>query len=68
MKAKITPIVLVFTPPPVDPGDAPINIREIRRKTVAGFRDSRTMVLKPDVLAVMTWKREASIFSLRENP
>jgi len=68
IKAKITPTVLVLTPPPVDPGDAPINMREISKKTAAGFREPNSMVLKPAVRGAITWKREAKIFSLRENP
>ena len=54
IKAKITPNVLVFTPPPVEPGDAPMNMREISIKIAAGWREPKSMVLKPAVLGVIT--------------
>jgi hypothetical protein len=37
-KANITPIVLVLTPPPVEPGEAPMNMSKIKRKTEAELR------------------------------
>jgi len=45
--------VVVFMPPPVPPGDAPINIRKARKKMVAAFKPAVLMVLKPAVLAVI---------------
>ena len=53
-KANIMPIELVLTPPPVDPGEAPVNISIIKRKTAAKLREFRFMVLKPAVRGVMT--------------
>jgi len=52
MKAKMTPTVVVLTPPPVDPGDAPINMRTMRRSAEFAPKAARSMVLKPAVLAV----------------
>ena len=49
--------MLVLIPPPVDPGDAPINIRKIRRKTVGAAKVVISWVLKPAVRAVTTWNR-----------
>ena len=66
-KANITPVVLVLTPPPVEPGEAPINIRMIKRKTAAKLSEFRFMVLKPAVRGVITWKREENTFSFKEN-
>ncbi|GAG82506.1 unnamed protein product, partial [marine sediment metagenome] len=44
-------------PPPVPPGDAPINIKKARKKIVATFKLAVLMVLKPAVLAVIDWKK-----------
>jgi len=49
--------VVVFIPPPVPPGDAPINIRKARKKIVATFKPAILVVLKPAVLAVIDWKK-----------
>ena len=48
-KANITPIVLVLTPPPVEPGEAPINIRKIKRYAEAALSELKSIVLKPAV-------------------
>ena len=45
--------VVVFIPPPVPPGDAPINIKKARKKMVATFKLAVLIVLKPAVLAVI---------------
>lgn len=66
-KANITPVVLVLTPPPVEPGEAPINMRMIKRKAAAKLSEFRFKVLKPAVRGVITWKREESTFSFKEN-
>ena len=50
---KITPIVFVLTPPPVEPGEAPINIREIKRSREAKLNVFKFMVLNPAVRGVM---------------
>jgi len=41
------PIVVVFIPLPVEPGDAPINIKTAQNKTVAPVKFLRGIVLKP---------------------
>ena len=66
-KANITPVVLVLTPPPVEPGEAPINIRMIKRKAAAKLIEFRFKVLKPAVRGVITWKSEENTFSFKEN-
>ena len=48
----ISPIVVVFIPPPVDPGEAPINIRITNNSEVDLFRPKIEMVLNPAVLVV----------------
>ena len=49
VEAKSTAKVVVLTPPPVDVGDAPINIMPIMKNKVALFKDAKSMVLKPAV-------------------
>jgi hypothetical protein len=44
--------VVVLIPPPVDPGDAPINIRILIIKSVIGLREPVATVLNPAVLVV----------------
>ena len=58
-----TPIVHVFIPPPVEPGDAPINISSITNTSVATLKSPTGRVLKPAVLGVTEWKAAPSIFS-----
>ncbi len=55
--------VVVFMPPPVPPGDAPININTISTKSVIGEKSEILKVLKPAVLGVTAWKNEKMIFS-----
>ena len=52
ISAKVT----VLTPPPVDPGEAPINIRNIRNNFDLGAKLAMFIVLKPAVRAVTDWK------------
>ena len=47
---KIIPIVVVFIPPPVEPGEAPINMSIINKKVEASFKSTNDIVLKPAVL------------------
>jgi hypothetical protein len=54
--------LVVFTPPPVEPGEAPMNIRTIRNRTVAFVRSPISTVLKPQVLGVMDWNNETRTF------
>ena len=44
--------VVVFIPPPVEPGEAPININKTVNKTEAELYKPISIVLKPAVLAV----------------
>jgi hypothetical protein len=53
--------LVVFTPPPVEPGEAPMNIRTSMRRRVAFVREPISTVLKPAVLGVTDWKKEANI-------
>jgi hypothetical protein len=55
-------VLVVFMPPPVDPGDAPINMSIIVKRMVSLVRCPMSMVLNPAVLGVMDWNREISNF------
>ena len=55
--------LVVLTPPPVEPGEAPMNISASMRRIVALVRDPMSTVLKPAVLGVTDWKKEAKIFA-----
>jgi len=50
--ARIIPKVTVFIPPPVDPGEAPINIKIIIKKSVGVASLPMGKVLNPAVLGV----------------
>ncbi len=50
--------VQVFMPPPVEPGDAPINIRSVSTTTEGTERPPMGRVLNPAVLAVTDWNTE----------
>ena len=60
VEAKSTAKVVVLTPPPVDVGDAPINIMPIMKNKVAFFKDAKSMVLKPAVRKDTDWNKEAN--------
>ena len=47
---RISPSVVVFIPPPVEPGEAPINIKIINKSEVDLFRPKIEIVLNPAVL------------------
>jgi len=49
---KITEKVVVFIPPPVDPGEAPTNIRNIIKISTGSPRCVKSTVLKPAVRQV----------------
>ena len=51
--------VVVFTPPPHEPGEAPINIKRIRTKSVSFAKFPIDSVLNPAVLALIAWKNPA---------
>ena len=53
---KMRKKVVVFIPPPVDPGEAPITMRIINIKIVSIDKDEILTVLKPAVLGVIAWK------------
>ena len=55
-----TASVVVFIPPAVEPGDPPIIIRKIITACDAPVISERITVLKPAVLGVTDWKKEAS--------
>ena len=50
--AAMTPKVQVLIPPPVEPGEAPINIKNTRTKRDGTVRLAMGRVLNPAVLAV----------------
>lgn len=56
--------VVVFMPPAVLPGEAPINMRRVKKNKVAGLRLLIFMVLKPAVLGVTDWKKLESILAV----
>lgn len=57
--------VEVFIPPPVEPGEAPMNIRKIIIVRVTVEREDMDIVLKPAVLGVTAWNRDAQNFAER---
>jgi len=59
--------VLVLIPPPVPPGEAPINIRTIVKNIEDINNEDVGMVLKPAVLGATDWKYEFKILSPNEN-
>ena len=58
-----TAIVVVFIPPAVEPGEPPINIRMIIRYKPVSLIKVRFIVLKPAVLGVTDWNKDAKIRS-----
>jgi hypothetical protein len=54
--------VVVFIPPPVDPGEAPIHIRNIIRKTVGYPQSEMLVTLNPAVLELTLPKNEIMNF------
>jgi len=53
--------LVVFTPPPVEPGEAPMNISTRIRRRVAFVKDPISTVLNPAVRGVTDWNNEAKI-------
>jgi len=68
MEAMMMPNVVVLMPPPVDSGDAPMNMRTMNKNTVPGARFANETVLKPAVLGVIPWKRATVALSTRLSP
>ena len=52
--------VVVFTPPPQEPGEAPKNMRKITKVRVLEPSVAKSTVLKPAVRAEMDWKSAGS--------
>ena len=52
--------LVVLTPPPVEPGEAPMNIRTIISRIVSLASIPMSTVLNPAVRGVTDWNREAS--------
>ena len=50
----------VLIPPPVDPGEAPMNIRIIISRMVGLAKAAMSTVLNPQVRGVTDWNNEAS--------
>jgi hypothetical protein len=57
--------VLVFTPPPVETGEAPTHIKNIITSIVAFVKASILTLLKPAVRGVTLEKYDIAIFPLR---
>ena len=68
VKSTSTARVVVLIPPPQEPGDAPINIRNRKNARVELFNDAMSTVLNPAVRQVTDWKKEIRIHSLHELP
>lgn len=63
MLLRATANVVVFIPPPVDIGEAPIHIRIRVKKIVWGRKEDKGRLLKPAVLGVTAAKNEVASFS-----
>jgi len=63
MLINMTAKVVVLIPPPVEPGEAPINMSNIMKSMVAGLNLDMSTELKPAVLVVVLWNTDAIIFS-----
>ncbi|MNP86201.1 hypothetical protein D3C76_1862920 [compost metagenome] len=51
--------VVVLMPPPVEPGEAPINISNMKKNCVACRISVISMVLVPEERVETDWKKEA---------
>ena len=60
-EARIIPMVVVLTPPPVELGEAPMNIRSIVRQSVAVLKVFTCPKPKPPVLKDIEQKNELKI-------
>ncbi|MNG03990.1 hypothetical protein D3C84_870940 [compost metagenome] len=66
MTAPISVVnVVVLMPPPVEPGDAPINIRMTMKKIVACRMTPISIVLAPAVRGVTDWNMAAHILAFQ---
>jgi hypothetical protein len=64
----MTANVTVFMPPPVPPGEAPINISIIKRKRLTGLRFEVGKVSNPAVRGVIDVNNEFHILSFNDKP
>ena len=60
--------VVIFIPPPVEPGAAPININTICKKILDSVIFVRSTVLNPAVRGVTDWKKDARILDPKGMP
>ena len=60
--------VVIFIPPPVEPGAAPININIICKKILDSVIFVRSTVLNPAVRGVTDWKKDARILDPKGMP
>ena len=65
IKELIITNVVVFIPPPVPPGDAPINMKIIKRNKVVGSKSPIFISEKPAVLGVVAVKNDIMILVIR---
>ena len=64
VERTMTTAVVTFTPPAVEPGLPPINIRTIVKNLLESFSAAVSTLLKPAVLGVTELNREPNILSL----
>jgi len=60
--------VVVFIPPPVPPGEAPINMREMIKIKVGREKLPTSTRLNPAVRGVVAWKKEIKILLASGKP
>lgn len=58
--------VVVLIPPPVEPGDAPINMIIINKIIVGTVNRVMSIMLKPAVLPEIVWNKIVPNFSIKE--
>ena len=68
MVSTTTAKVVTFTPPPVEPGAAPMNCSTLIISFVMGPQAARSTVFMPAVRVETDWNREAMTFSGMDNP
>ena len=61
MVRMTTAMVVTLTPPPVEPGAAPMNCRMLIQSLVTGPQASRSMVFMPAVRVETDWNSDAMI-------
>ena len=63
-----TDMVVVLTPPAVEPGEPPMNIKSIIKSIEGPVNCAILQELNPAVLAVTDWNTDARMVPLRPNP